>query len=82
MAHLHVLQIQPQIYCDLLEGDASHPYYLYIGATEDYPRRFTQKRQGYDAWHAGNNTLPFALCVALHVHFGLLNFAVAIASRQ
>ena len=55
MAHLHVLQIQPQIYCDLLEGDDNHPYYLYIGATEDYPRRFTQKRQGYDAWHAGNN---------------------------
>ena len=49
------MQIQPQIYCDLLEGDDSHPYYLYIGATEDYPRRFTQKRQGYDAWHSGNN---------------------------
>ena len=55
MAHLHALHIQPQIYCDLLEGDDNHPYYLYIGATEDYPRRFTQKRQGYDAWHSGNN---------------------------
>ena len=48
MAHLHALHIQPQIYCDLLEGDDNHPYYLYIGATEDYPRRFTQKRQGYE----------------------------------
>ena len=43
MAHLHVLQVQPQIYCDLLEGDDNHPYYLYVGATEDYPRRFTHE---------------------------------------
>ena len=65
MAHLHALQIQPQIYCDLLEGDDNHPYYLYIGATEDYPRRFTQKRQGYDAWHAGNNDGWSFACVWL-----------------
>lgn len=55
MAHLHTLHIDPQIYVDLLEGDDQHPYYLYIGATEDYPRRYAQKKQGYDAYHGGHN---------------------------
>jgi hypothetical protein len=55
MSHLHTLHIHPQIYCDILEGDSNNPYYLYIGATEDYPRRFTQKRLGYDAYKNGNN---------------------------
>eukprot|EP01047_Picozoa_sp_COSAG01_P143423 COSAG01_NODE_74990_length_199_cov_36.580000_1_plen_29_part_10 len=29
MAHLHVLQIRPQIYTDLLDGNDNHPYHLY-----------------------------------------------------
>jgi hypothetical protein len=52
---LHSLQIKPQIYVDLLEGDDQSPYYLYIGATEDYPRRYTQKIQGYEAFKSGFN---------------------------
>jgi hypothetical protein len=55
MSHLHDLLIKPQIYCDLLEGDDKRPYYLYVGATEDYIRRYTQKIQGYDAYHSGDN---------------------------
>jgi hypothetical protein len=55
MAHLHTLHIKPQIYVDLLEGDEKHPYYLYIGATEDYIRRYHQKIQSYDDYHSGNN---------------------------
>ena len=55
MAHLHSLQISPQVYVDLLEGDDTHPYFLYVGATEDYVRRFTQKRQGFDAYQSGDN---------------------------
>ena len=53
MAHLHQLNIRPQIYTDLLEGDQSNPYYLYIGASEDAVRRFTQHQQAYDAFHSG-----------------------------
>eukprot|EP01047_Picozoa_sp_COSAG01_P001656 COSAG01_NODE_39_length_33243_cov_28.298558_2_plen_142_part_00 len=55
MSHLHTLMIKPQIYVDLLEGDTESPYYIYIGATEDYIRRYTQKIQGYDAYHSGDN---------------------------
>ena len=55
MAHLHTLTIRPQIYVDLLEGDDKHPYYIYVGATEDYPKRYTQKVQSYDAYHSGDN---------------------------
>ena len=55
MAHLHILHIKPQIYVDLLAGDEKHPYYLYIGATEDYVRRYHQKIQSYDDYHSGNN---------------------------
>eukprot|EP01047_Picozoa_sp_COSAG01_P010580 COSAG01_NODE_451_length_16883_cov_55.881733_8_plen_124_part_00 len=55
MSHLHDLLIKPQIYVDLLEGDTESPYYLYVGATEDYIRRYTQKIQGYDAYHSGDN---------------------------
>ena len=55
MAHLHVLSIRPQIYTDLLQGDDKHPYYLYIGASEDSVRRFTQHQQGYDAFHSDDN---------------------------
>ena len=52
MAHLHVLHIQPQIYTELLEGDDDHPYYIYVGATEDFSRRHTQHKQAYDAFHS------------------------------
>ena len=55
MAHLHMLTIRPQIYTDLLEGDEKHPYYLYVGASEDCLRRFTQHQLGYDAFHSGDN---------------------------
>ena len=55
MAHLHTLSIDPHIYVDRLEGDSEHEYYLYVGASEDYPRRFAQKKQGYDAFHSGHN---------------------------
>ena len=55
MAHLHTLHIRPQIYVDLLEGDKNHSYYLYVGATEDYVRRYHQKIQSYDDFHAGDN---------------------------
>ena len=55
MAHLHQLNIRPQIYTDLLEGDQSNPYYLYIGASEDSIRRFTQHQQAYDAFKSGDN---------------------------
>eukprot|EP01047_Picozoa_sp_COSAG01_P077085 COSAG01_NODE_13757_length_1539_cov_47.179861_2_plen_167_part_00 len=58
MAHLHVLQIRPQIYTDLLDGNDNHPYHLYVGASEDSVRRFTQHQQGYDAYHSptGNDS--------------------------
>ena len=55
MAHLHQLNIRPQIYTDLLEGDQQNPYYLYVGASEDSIRRFTQHQQAYDAFHSGDN---------------------------
>ena len=55
MAHLHQLNIRPQIYTDLLEGNQSNPYYLYVGASEDSIRRFTQHQQAYDAFKSGNN---------------------------
>ena len=55
MAHLHTLHIRPQIYVDLLEGDDKHPYYLYVGATEDYVRRYHLKIQSYDDFHTGDN---------------------------
>ena len=55
MAHLHQLNIRPQIYTDLLEGNQSNPYYLYVGASEDSIRRFTQHQQAYDAFHSGDN---------------------------
>jgi len=55
MAHLHTLQIRPQIYTDILQGDGKHPYYLYIGASEDSVRRFTQHQQAYDAFASGEN---------------------------
>eukprot|EP01047_Picozoa_sp_COSAG01_P032392 COSAG01_NODE_2339_length_7871_cov_114.127123_6_plen_166_part_00 len=55
MSHLHVLHIYPQIYVDLLHGDTQSPFYLYVGATEDYVRRYSQKVQGYDAYHSGDN---------------------------
>jgi hypothetical protein len=55
MAHLHTLHIRPQVYVDLLEGDDKHPYYLYVGATEDYVRRYHQKIQSFDDFTAGDN---------------------------
>ena len=55
MAHLHQLNIRPQIYTDLLQGDDKHPYYLYVGASEDAIRRFTQHQQAYDQFQTGNN---------------------------
>jgi len=55
MAHLHQLNIRPQIYTDLLEGDQQNSYYLYVGASEDSIRRFTQHQQAYDAFHSGDN---------------------------
>jgi hypothetical protein len=55
MAHLHTLHIRPQIYVDLLEGDEKHSFYLYVGATEDYVRRYHQKIQSFDDFAAGNN---------------------------
>jgi predicted GIY-YIG superfamily endonuclease len=57
MSHLHTLQIRPQIYTDLLQGDKHRPYYLYVGASEDSVRRFTQHQLAYDAYHsaAGND---------------------------
>ena len=55
MAHLHQLNIRPQIYTDLLEGDQQNLYYLYVGASEDSIRRFTQHQQAYDAFKSGDN---------------------------
>eukprot|EP01047_Picozoa_sp_COSAG01_P047535 COSAG01_NODE_4551_length_4930_cov_75.171807_4_plen_105_part_00 len=57
MSHLHTLQIRPQIYTDLLQGDTHWPYYLYVGASEDSVRRFTQHQQAYDAYHSAAASL-------------------------
>jgi hypothetical protein len=43
MSHLHCLQIKPQIYVDLLEGDDQSPYYLYAAG-----------RQASDGWRSAS----------------------------
>ena len=55
MSHLHQLNVRPQIYTDLLQGDLKHMYYLYVGASEDAVRRFTQHQQAYDQFQTGHN---------------------------
>ena len=50
MSHLHTLLNKPQIYTLLLEGDDKHPYYLYIGATENMSNRWSQHVQGHEAF--------------------------------
>jgi hypothetical protein len=55
MSHLHTLVMKPQIYTLLLEGDQHHPYYIYVGATEDVAKRWTQHVMGFAAYESGNN---------------------------
>eukprot|EP01049_Picozoa_sp_SAG25_P008342 SAG25_NODE_741_length_5606_cov_2.118576_4_plen_160_part_00 len=55
MAHLHTLRIKPQIYTMLCEGDESHPFYIYVGATEDVSKRWSQHVMAYAAYHSGDN---------------------------
>jgi hypothetical protein len=55
MAHLHTLTIQAQIYTLLCEGDETHPFYIYVGATECISKRWAQHVMGYAAYHSGNN---------------------------
>ena len=67
MSHLHTLLNKPQIYTLLLEGDDKHPYYLYIGATENMSNRWSQHVQGHEAFQSGANdgwgTPNFTRCV-------------------
>ena len=55
MSHLHQLNVRPQVYTDLLAGDTKHPYYVYVGASEDSVRRFTQHQQAYEQFQTGHN---------------------------
>jgi len=55
MSHLHALCLKPQIYTLLCEGDDHHAYYLYVGATEDVSKRWTQHIMAHEACKTGRN---------------------------